>query len=81
MTRVGLMMGLFFHPDPVRNYDDVQVTDKTAYARFFWALLNRGVYFPPAPFESFFLSSSHHMPEVDRTIEAAAAAFQEVRSS
>jgi len=81
IPRVGSMLGLFFHPDPVRNYDDAQATDKTAYARFFWALLNRGVYFPPAPFESFFLSSSHHMPEVDRTIEAAAAAFQEVRSS
>ena len=81
IPRVGSMLGLFFHPDPVRNYDDAQSTDKTAFARFFWALLNRGVYFPPAPFESFFLSSSHHMPEVDRTIEAAAAAFQEVRSS
>ena len=81
IPRVGSMLGLFFRPDPVRNYDDAQATDKTAYARFFWALLNRGVYFPPAPFESFFLSSSHHMSEVDRTIASAGAAFQEVGSS
>jgi glutamate-1-semialdehyde 2,1-aminomutase len=55
--------------------------DKAAYGRVFWALLNRGVYLPPAPFESFFVSASHHAPEVERTIEAAATAFREVRNS
>jgi glutamate-1-semialdehyde 2,1-aminomutase len=80
IPRVGSMMGLFFRPDPVRNYADAQSMDKTAYGRFFWCLLKRGVYFPPAPFEAFFLSSSHHVPEVERTIEAATTAFREVRN-
>lgn len=81
VPRVGSMMGLFFRRDPVRNYGDAQAMDKNAYARFFWSLIKRGVYFPPAPFETFFLSSSHYVPEVERTIEAAAAAFKEVRNS
>jgi len=81
VPRVGSMMGIFFRPDSVRNYRDAQAMDKTTYGRFFWALLKRGVYFPPAPFESFFLSSSHRGPEVERTIEAAAAALREVRNS
>jgi glutamate-1-semialdehyde 2,1-aminomutase len=80
IPRVGSMMGLFFRPDPVRNYADAQSMDKTAYGRFFWCLLKRGVYFPPAPLEAFFLSSSHHVPEVERTIEAATTAFREVRN-
>jgi len=81
VPRVGSMMGLFFRPEPVRNYRDAQEMDKTTYGRLFWALLKRGVYFPPAPFESFFLSSSHNGPEVERTIEAAAAALREARNS
>ncbi len=81
VPRVGSMVGLFFQPEPVRNYRDAQRMDRAAYGRFFWALLKRGMYFPPAPFESFFLSSSHHTREVDGTIEAAAAAFREVRNS
>jgi len=79
VARVESMMGLFFRPEPVRNYQHAQAMDKTAYGRFFWALLRRGVYFPPAPFESVFLSSSHHGSEVEQMIEAAAAAFREVR--
>ncbi|HYR82250.1 MAG TPA: aspartate aminotransferase family protein, partial [Thermoplasmata archaeon] len=81
VPRVGSMMGIFFRPDSVRNYRDAQAMDQTVYGRFFWALLKRGVYVPPAQFESFFLSSSHRGPEVERTIEAAAAALREVRNS
>ncbi len=81
VPRAGSMMGLFFRGEPVRNYRDAQAMDKAAYGGFFWALLNQGVYFPPAPFESVFVSSSHQRPEVERTLEAAAAAFREVRNS
>ena len=81
VPRVGSMMGLFFRAERVRDYRDAQTMDKAAYGRFFWVLLKHGVYFPPAPFESFFLCSSHRGTEVERTIEAAAAAFREVRTS
>jgi glutamate-1-semialdehyde 2,1-aminomutase len=81
LPRVGSMMGLFFRHEPVRNCRDAEATDKAAYGRFFWALLSRGVYLPPAPFESSFVSASHRAPEVEGTIEAAAAAFREVRNS
>ncbi len=78
VQRVGSMLGLFFLDTPVRKYDDVRAMDKAVYARFFWAMLRRGVYLPPAPFETAFLSAAHTAPEIDRTIEAAAAALQEV---
>ncbi len=81
VPRVGSMMGLFFRPDPVRNYADAQTMDVAAYRRFFWSLLKRGLYFPPAPFEAFFLSSSHHAIEIERTTEGASAAFKEVPTS
>jgi glutamate-1-semialdehyde 2,1-aminomutase len=80
VPRVGSMMGLFFQPEPVRNYRDAQGMDRGAYGRFFWALLRRGVYLPPAPFESLFVSAAHDSAEIEKTIDAAAAAFREARN-
>ncbi len=78
IQRVGSMVGLFFLDAPVRNYDDVRAMDKAVYARFFWAMLRRGVYLPPAPFETAFLSAAHTAAEIDRTIEAAVGALKEM---
>jgi len=79
LSRVGSMVGLFFCEGPVRNYAEARAADRNAYARLFRSLLRRGVYLPPAPFETIFLSTAHTIEEVDRTVEAAAEAFREVR--
>ena len=42
------------------------------------ALLARGVYPPPSQFEAWFPSLAHTAEHLDRTLEAAAAAFAEV---
>ncbi len=78
VQRVGSMVGFFFLDAPVRNYDDARSMDKSAYGRFFWALMRRGVYLPPAPFETAFVSATHTRAQVDRTVEAAAGALKEV---
>ncbi len=79
VQRVGSMVGLFFLDAPVRNYDDARMMDRSAYARFFWGLIRRGMYLPPAPFETAFLSTAHTAAEVDRTVEAAAEALKDLR--
>lgn len=79
LNRVGSMVGLFFRDVPVRTYAGAQAADRAAYVRFFWSLLERGVYLPPAPFETVFLSSAHILPDVDRAVAAATEAFREVR--
>ncbi len=78
IPRVGSMVGLFLLDRPVRNYADARAMEKAAYARFFWSLMRRGVYLPPAPFETAFLSAAQTAEDIDRTIEAAAAAFREL---
>lgn len=80
-TRVGSMVGVFFREAAVHNYAEARAADAAAYARFFWSLLEHEVYFPPAPFETIFLSSAHISPEIDRTIAAAETAFREVRAA
>lgn len=78
LARVGSMIGLFFRGEPVRNLADATAMNTAAYGRLFWAFARRGMYFPPAPFETIFLSAAHSAPDIDRTIDAARHAFGEV---
>ena len=78
VQRVGSMVGLFLVDTPVRDFHEARAMDKSAYARFFWAMMRRSVYLPPAPFETAFLSTAHTAAEIDRTVEAAAAAFRDL---
>ncbi len=76
LQRVGSMLGLFFRDAVVRNFDDARLSDPAAYARLFWSLLTRGVYLPPAPYETLFVSAAHSREDVGRTIDAFDAAFR-----
>ena len=78
VNRVGSMLGLFFRSGFVRNYGDARSMDAAAYGRLFWALLRRGVYFPPAPFETVFLSAAHIRPDLDKAAAALHDGFREV---
>ena len=76
-TAPGLLTP-FFTDEPVRDYAGAQQADHEAYAAWCRALLARGVYAPPSPYEAWFVSTVHGPEHVDRTIEAAAAAFAEI---
>ena len=61
------------------SWDDTAAVNREGYARFFRAMLARGVLLPPSAFESAFISVAHDDAILDATIAAARAAFQEVR--
>ena len=65
----------FFTADPVRNFDGASACDLDAYGRFCRALLDRGVYAPASQFEAWFVALAHDGAAIDRTVEAAAEAF------
>jgi len=69
------LVTVFFSPEPVRDYAGAQACDTQAYAAWCRALLEHGVYPPPSQFEAWFPSLAHTDEHVERTIEAAAAAF------
>jgi glutamate-1-semialdehyde 2,1-aminomutase len=68
----------FFSAEPVRNYAAAAACDLDAYGRWCRALLARGVYPPASQFEAWFPSLAHSDEDVERTIEAAGAAFAEL---
>jgi glutamate-1-semialdehyde 2,1-aminomutase len=74
-TQVGTMACMFFHEGPVRNYAEATASDTERYAKFFWGMLDRGVYFAPSQFEACFMSRAHEASHIDKTLDAAREVF------
>ena len=71
MARVGSMMTLFFNQESVRDWDSASRCDTARFARYFWGMLERGIYLPCSQFEALFVSAAHSEADVDATIAAA----------
>jgi glutamate-1-semialdehyde 2,1-aminomutase len=54
----------------VRDFEDASTTDLAAYAAFFHAMLDAGVYLPPSAYEAWFLSSAHDDRAVSTVLDA-----------
>ncbi len=76
VQRVGSMMTLFFNPDSVVDWKTADRSDRKKFAKFFWGLIDRGVYFPCSQFEALFVSQAHTETEIEETIQAAREAIQ-----
>jgi glutamate-1-semialdehyde 2,1-aminomutase len=72
------LLTVFFASAPVQDYGDAAACDLDAYGAWCRALLDRGVYPPASQFEAWFPSLVHTEADIERTIEAAAAAFGEI---
>jgi glutamate-1-semialdehyde 2,1-aminomutase len=80
LQRWGSMWTLFFNPNPVESFADAKQSDTKMFGQFFHAMLERGVYLPPAQFEAAFLSLAHTEDDVDFTIQAARESLQGLSS-
>jgi glutamate-1-semialdehyde 2,1-aminomutase len=79
VNAAGSILTPFFTAHPVRDYGSATTADTNRYARFFRAMIVRGVYPPPSQFEAWFLSAAHTKADIDRTVRAARAALCELR--
>ena len=80
LNRVGSMFCLFFSEGEIVNVDDVKKTDAEAFRKFFWAALERGVYFAPSLYEAGFISLAHGELEMEKTVEVTKEALREALS-
>lgn len=76
VTQAGSMTTLFFADAPIRNYHDVCKFDRERFNRFFWGMLDRGVYLAPSQFETAFMSLAHTEQDIQKTLEAAEQAIK-----
>lgn len=75
VARVGSVLTPFFAGTAPGDYAEARGADTARFARFHRAMLEAGVHLPPSQFEGWFLSLAHDEAVIDRTVEAAAAAF------
>jgi glutamate-1-semialdehyde 2,1-aminomutase len=78
LTRVVSMWTLFFNSNPVTDYDVARQCDTARFAKFFWAMMERGIYLPCSQFEAAFLNAAHSIEHVDQTIAAAREALAQI---
>ena len=69
---------LFFTPDPVTDWYSAAKSDKAAFTKFFWGMLEEGFYLAPSPFEALFLSTAHTTSDIQATLDASARVLEEV---
>jgi glutamate-1-semialdehyde 2,1-aminomutase len=79
-NRVGSMFTWFFTSGPVTDWDSASKSDTAAFARFFRAMLDNGIYLPPSQYEAAFLSAAHSQEDVRQTVAAAKQAFAAVKA-
>ncbi len=78
----GTMFGFYFLKSPdvqINNYAEAKkYADPQRYAKFFWEMVDRGVYLAPSQFEAGFISTVHTDADIDATLAAAHASLLEL---
>jgi glutamate-1-semialdehyde 2,1-aminomutase len=75
LQEAGSLFSVFLGVDrPVRDFGQARGQSGPAYAAFFHAMLDRGVYLPPSGYEAWFLSAAHDDEAVGRVAEALPSA-------
>ncbi|MDO4587822.1 MAG: glutamate-1-semialdehyde 2,1-aminomutase [Planctomycetia bacterium] len=77
--RCGSMMTLFFpsdRDDVIIDWATASRCDTKRFARYFWNMLNRGIYLPCSQFETMFLSIAHSDEMLQQTLDAADQALR-----
>lgn len=82
---VGTMFGFYFLKTPdtaIVDYESAKrFADTARYARFFHAMLERGVYFAPSQFEAGFMSSAHTTEDIQATLSQAQDVFGQLETA
>jgi len=76
IARVGSMWTLFFTPERVDDWTGAARCDTGRFARFFQAMLSRGIFLAPSQFEANFISAAHTPADIETTSAAVTAALE-----
>ena len=86
IARRGSMMTMFFQQGesrPVVDWPTASMSDTKAYGRFFWGMINRGVYLPCSQYEALFISAAHTDADIDAAMTniCRCGTYQQVRAA
>lgn len=79
INRMGSMMSIFFTEYPITDFASASGANNELFKKFFHGMLERGVYLPPSPFESWFISDALSEDHLNLTIVAAKDAMGAIK--
>ncbi|MCH8475847.1 MAG: glutamate-1-semialdehyde 2,1-aminomutase [Opitutales bacterium] len=71
----GSMFCLYFSENPVRNYADATSSQTGLFKKVFHQCLQEGIYLPPSPFETCFISTEHSEEDLEKTCQVLSSAI------
>lgn len=78
VNQLGSMISLYFSESPVTDFTSASSADHSMFRKFFHAMLRRGIYLPPSPYESWFLNNALVWEDLDKTLHAARESILEI---
>ncbi len=78
IQRVGSMMTLFFQNGPVTDWESAAKSKTDQFSKYFWGLIDEGVYMPCSQFEALFISAAHTNEDIEHTIKMADRVMSEI---
>ena len=75
---IGGMFGFYLCEGPIRNFQEAKQADSESFARLHRAMLEKGVYLAPSPFEAGFISLAHSEDDIDTTLKAFQESFNDI---
>jgi glutamate-1-semialdehyde 2,1-aminomutase len=79
VSRVASLLTVFFASNPVVDYESAKQADTTLFSKFFHGLLAEGIYWPPSPFETAFVSLAHSGDDIQTTVSVMAKFFSRLQ--
>jgi glutamate-1-semialdehyde 2,1-aminomutase len=73
INHCGSMISLHFTNKPVNNFADAAAADNECFKKYFHFMLQQGIYLPPSPFETWFISIAITEAEVNKIVVATEA--------
>ena len=78
INQLGSMISVHFSDKPVSSFNDAAEANNELFKKFFHAMLNKGIYLPPSPYESWFLNNALTYEDLDETIQATKISLAEL---
>lgn len=78
INRVGSMMTFFFSDQTVTNWTTASQCDTAKFAKYFWGLIEEGIYMPCSQYEALFISNAHSDQDIQKTIASAKKVFAQM---
>ena len=69
INSIGSMISVHFCQSPVMDFESAKMGDNQRFKNYFHHMLQNGVYLPPSPFETWFVSDSISDEDIDITLE------------